>query len=164
MEELDPRIVEALKSRDPEERKKAVRALGQTTSTEALRYLATIYKKDPDVGVRNLAIKAGRHVKKMRASTNWAGDDDDYRFSTSEQPVVSSNVSAVAQEQAKGLMDKALDESVKGDYDKAQEYARQAFQLNPDLQYDTYYVGVASDVMGMDSEEAVAALLTPPAE
>ncbi|MDQ7027852.1 MAG: HEAT repeat domain-containing protein [Anaerolineae bacterium] len=164
MEELDSRIVEALKSQDPEERKKAVRALGQTTSSEALRYLATIYKKDPDEGVRNLAIKAGRHVKKMRAASDWVVNDDDIRFATSEQPVVSSTVSAAVQEQAKGLMDKALNESVKGDYDKAEGYARQAFQVNPDLQHDSYYVGIACDVMNMDSEEAVAALLTPPTE
>jgi hypothetical protein len=32
MEEMDSRIVEALKSRDPEERKKAVKALAQIHS------------------------------------------------------------------------------------------------------------------------------------
>jgi tetratricopeptide (TPR) repeat protein len=163
MEEMDPRIVEALKSRDPEERKKAVRALAQTHTAESLRYLATIYKKDPDPGVRDLAIKAGRHIKKERAAADWIGGED-MRFSTNEQPAVSSGASAVAQEQAKGLMDKALDESVKGNYEKAEQYARQAFQLNPDLQYDSYYVGVASDVMGMEADEAVATLLTPSEE
>ena len=162
MEEMDPRIIEALKSRDPEERKKAVRALAQTQTTESLRYLATIYKKDPDASVRELAIKAGRHIKKSRAAVDWVGEGD-VRFSTNEIPAV-SRVSNVAQEQAKGLMDKALDESVKGNYEKAEEYVRQAFQLNPDLQFDTYYLGVASDVMGMNEDEVLAALLTPPAE
>jgi hypothetical protein len=159
---MDPRIIEALKSRDPEERKKAVRALAQTHTTESLRYLATIYKKDPDASVRELAIKAGRHIKKTRAAVDWVGEGD-VRFSTKEVAAVST-VSSVAQEQAKGLMDKALDESVKGNYEKAEQYARQAFQLNPDLQFDTYYLGIASDVMGMNEEEVIAALLNPPTE
>ena len=166
MEEMDPRILEALKSRDPEERKKGVRALGQMLTGEALRYLATIYKKDPDPGVRELAVKAGRHVKKMRAAGEWMGheDDKDIRFGTNEVPAVVSGVSAVNKEQAKGLMDKALDESVKGNYEKGEQYARQAFQLNPDLQFDSYYIGIASEVMGMSAEEAIAALLAPPTE
>ena len=162
MEEMDPRIIEALKSRDPEERKKAVRALAQTHTTESLRYLATIFKKDPDASVRELAIKAGRHIKKTRAATDWVGEGD-VRFSTNEIPAV-SRVSNVAQEQAKGLMDKALDESVKSNYEKAEEYVRQAFKLNPDLQFDTYYLGIASDVMGMNEDEVLAVLLNPPAE
>jgi hypothetical protein len=163
-QKMDPRIVEALKSRDPEERKKGVRALGQLLSSEALRYLATIYKQDPDPGVRELAVKAGRHVKKMRAAGDWMGheDDKDVRFGTNEVPAVTtSTVSAVAKEQAKGLMDRALDETVKGNYEKGVEYARQAFQLNPDLQFDSYYVGVASEVMGLSAEEAIAILTSP---
>ena len=64
MESMDPRIVEALKSRDPEERKKGVRALGQLLSSEALRYLAhhagitleanASFKKSPTSGERQL--------------------------------------------------------------------------------------------------------------
>ena len=162
-QKMDPRIVEALKSRDPEERKKGVRALGQLLSSEALRYLATIYKQDPDPGVRELAVKAGRHVKKMRAAGDWMGheNDKDFRFGTNEVPAVVSNVSPVNKEQAKGLMDKALDEAVKENFERAEELARQAFQLNPDLQFDSYYVGVAADVMGMSSDEAIAELTKP---
>jgi hypothetical protein len=161
---MDPRIVEALKSRDPEERKKGVRALGQLLSSEALRYLATIYKQDPDAGVRELAVKAGRHVKKMRAAGDWMGheSDKDVRFGTNEVPAVpSSTVSAVSKEQAKGLIDKALDESVKGNYEKGEQYARQAFKLNPDLQFDSYSIGIASEVLGMSADEAIAALTAP---
>jgi hypothetical protein len=164
MEAMDPRIVEALKSRDPEERKKGVRALGQMLSSEALRYLATIFKSDPDQGVRELAVKAGRHVKKMRAAGDWVGHDadKDVRFGTTEMAAVPSGVSAGDKEQAKGLLEKALDETVKGDYKKGEQYVRQAFQLNPDLQFDTYAVGVASDVLGMSADEALAALSKPP--
>jgi hypothetical protein len=73
-------------------------------------------------------------------------------------------VSAVDQERAKSLMDKALDDAVKGTYDRAEQLARQAFQLNPDLQYDSYYAGIASEVMGMEAQEAIAELLRNPEE
>lgn len=159
MEEMDPRILQALKSRDPEERKKAVKALAQIHTQEALRYLATIYKTDPDPDVRELAIKAGRHVKKSRAEGEWFGESKIRSTDEVAQAKPASKVSAVNQEQAKGLMDKALNESIQGNYDKAEEYARKAFQLNPDLQHDSYYAGIASEVMGMSTEEAIAELL-----
>lgn len=162
MSEMDPRILEALKSRDPEERKKAVRALGQTFTSESLRYLATIYKRDPDYGVRRLAIHAGRHVKKMRAAGDWVSDDsDDVRFMTSEQPAVPNTSKSVAEEQSKGLMDKALDESIKGNFDQAETFVRQAFSINPGLAESSYYVGIASDVLNMDGEAAIAELTKP---
>jgi len=74
MDVTDPRIIQYIRSRDPEERMKAVRALGQVHSAEALRYLATIYAQDPDDLVRDLALQAGRHVKKMRAAAHWVGE------------------------------------------------------------------------------------------
>lgn len=161
MESMDPRILEALRSDDPEERKKGVRALGQNFSNESLRYLATIYKRDPDYGVRRLAIHAGRHVKKMRAAGDWMADNDDkdVRFMTSEQPAISTDSLSDSERQAKGLMDRALDESIKQDFEKAEVLVRQAFKQHPDLKNDPYYVGIASDVLGMPAEEAIASLL-----
>ena len=100
----------------------------------------------------------------MRAAGDWMGHeaDKDVRFGTNEVPAVpSSTISAVSKEQAKGLIDKALDESVKGNYEKGEQYARQAFKLNPDLQFDSYSIGIASEVLGMSADEAIAALTAP---
>jgi hypothetical protein len=129
-----------------------------------LRYLATIYKRDPDASVRELAIRAGRHIKKMRAAGDWVGEGAKERSIPQAEEVRSSSVSAVDQERAKSLMDKALDDAVKGTYDRAEQLARQAFQLNPNLQYDSYYAGIASEVMGMEAQEAIAELLRNPEE
>jgi len=160
MDEMDPRIFEFLKSRDPEERKRAVKALAQIPTAESLRYLATIYKKDPDPTVRELAIKAGQHVKKLQAAGGWmnsAGTDEN---AVEEEYTPRYEVSAVDQQQAKGLMDKALDAVVQGNYERAEGFARKAFNLNPNLQFDSYYAGVAADIMGMEADDAIEALLS----
>jgi HEAT repeat protein len=74
MADFDPIIFQALKSSNPEERKKAVIALGRTKDREAWRYLATIYKNDPDQMVRDLALQAGKYIKHMDVQAEWTGD------------------------------------------------------------------------------------------
>lgn len=73
MADFDPIIFQALKSRDPEERKKGCVALGRTGDREAWRYLATIYMQDPDPLVRDVALQAGKHIKHMEVHKEWAG-------------------------------------------------------------------------------------------
>lgn len=74
MADFDPIIFQALKSRDPEERKKGVIALGRTKDREAMRYLATIYKDDPDILVQDLALQAGKYIKHMGVQGEWTGN------------------------------------------------------------------------------------------
>lgn len=153
---FDPRIFKLLKSTDPEERKDGVRALARTGEREALRYLATIYKEDADPGVRELALQAGQHIKKSLEAQQWVGDKTD------SAPVASQPKSTVAPavaQQSKKLMDQAMELMMKGNYEKAEEAARKAFKMNPDLQHDQYYSGIASEVMDMPLEEAIAELL-----
>lgn len=71
---FDPIIFQSLKSRDPEERKKGVIALGRVKDREAWRYLATIYKNDPDPLVRDLALQAGKYIKHMEIHGEWTGE------------------------------------------------------------------------------------------
>ena len=73
MVDFDPIIFQALKSPDPEERKKGVIALGRTGEREAMRYLATVYKNDSDIDVRLLALDAGKHIKRIMVQGDWIG-------------------------------------------------------------------------------------------
>ena len=70
---FDPEIFTALKSPISAERKKGVIALGRIKDREAWRYLATIYKNDPDPLVRDLALQAGKYIKHMEVHNEWAG-------------------------------------------------------------------------------------------
>jgi len=64
-------------------------------------------------------------------------------------------VSAGKQEQAKGLMDRALDLSMHGDTDKAIESISKAFKINPNLRLDSYYMGVVMDITRLDKNAAI---------
>lgn len=158
MADFDPRIFKSLRSADPEERKKGVKALAQTHDKEAMRYLATIYKTDPDSSVRELALDAGKHIKRMIIQGDWVGDG--IKNPTQEMRALSS-VPAADQQQSKKIMEAALDKVMNEEYESAELLARQAFVLNPDLKHDPYYTGIASDIVGMSAEEAVKYLLRP---
>jgi HEAT repeat protein len=75
MANFDPMIFQALKSLSPEQRKKGVIALGRSKDREAWRYLATIFKDDPDELVRDLALQAGKYIKHMEVQDEWTGDN-----------------------------------------------------------------------------------------
>lgn len=157
MADFDPLIFKALRSSDPEERKKGVKALARTGEREALRYLATIYKEDPDPGVRQLALEGGKHVKRLQVQSDWVGHGE--ARDTQSTPAVASGIPQATIDESKKIMDQALDHVMNKRYEQAEALARKAFAMNPTLQHDSYYSGLAGEVMGMSVEEAVAALL-----
>jgi hypothetical protein len=61
---IDPRILQALESNDPDKRKKAVAYLAKSLDKEALPHLARVYKSDKDPQIRELAKKAGAYIQK----------------------------------------------------------------------------------------------------
>jgi hypothetical protein len=81
---MDNSILNDLNSVDPEIRKRGIKALVKSGDANAMRYLASLYKKDPDPDVRDLALKGGKHLQQQaanapsqaEASTSDATDDD----------------------------------------------------------------------------------------
>ncbi|MGJ3238144.1 MAG: HEAT repeat domain-containing protein [Anaerolineae bacterium] len=158
MVDFDPRIFKALRSDDPEERKKGVRALAQTGEKEAMRYLATIYQKDPDPSVRQLALDAGKHIKQLRLRGDWVGEG--FKNPKQAEPQYTSTVPEADQKLSKKYMDDALELVVSEAYDRAEALAVKAFALNPDLRHDPYYSSLASEVMGMPTAQAIQTIMT----
>ena len=154
---FDPRIFQLLKSDDPEERKKGIKALARTGDREALRYLATIYKEDPEPDVRDLALKAGQHIKNMGTKDEWTGTGD-FR-ATAEMAIPKAAVPEGDVKTSKQMMEQALQLGMSSNYEKAEVLVRKAFTLNPNLQYESYFRGIATDVMGTEWEEAAKELL-----
>ena len=62
---IDNRIVKLLDNPDPEQRKRAVKALAQTKNPDALKYLSTVIRTDSDREVTLLARKAEAYIKKF---------------------------------------------------------------------------------------------------
>jgi HEAT repeat protein len=159
---MNDEIFQLLRSKNPDDRKQAIRELAQLRDREVLRYLATVYKEDPDAEVRDMAIRAGKYVKKQLEAGEWTTDPVS---STANAPAKTSSPARTSTDdpnatRARALMDKAMDESVRGNYDSARKQAEQAFALYPALRHDSYYTSLASEVMGMPVEEAVAALMS----
>ncbi len=73
---IDPRIIQALGSSDPDKRKKAVALLAKSLDRDALPHLARVYKTDSDLEIRELAKKAGAYIQKNAPSLASTDDDN----------------------------------------------------------------------------------------
>ena len=164
---MDSKILQLIESADPLDRKKAVQMLAKMGGPEAIRYLGIIYKRDHDAEVKDLAVQAGKYIKRQQAkevaqsiAAPFIEADED----AEPQPEIDDEYEPVVvpegkQTQAKGMMDRALDLSMHGEKDKAIEAMAKAFKVNPNLRLDTYYMGIAMDVTGLD-KNATTRLLT----
>lgn len=202
---IDPRIIQALSSGDPDKRKKAVAYLAKSLDREALPHLARVYKTDSDPEIRELAKKAGAYIQKNAPQPNvnqssyqeeeedtaysrynnlyadddeeevetsvsgasrrqhplYASDDDDDIASSDDDMPLPSNiqVSAVAEERAKSFVEQAMDWNVRANNTKAVELLKKAFKANPRLIYDSYTIGLAMNITGLNSDDTKRLLM-----
>jgi hypothetical protein len=63
-------LVQQLQSADPEQRRQAIIALGKSRDPTALQHLAQVYRTDPEPGLRDLAQRAGRHLRDAMNAAN----------------------------------------------------------------------------------------------
>ena len=63
-------VAKQLQSPDPDERIKAIAALGRLKNKVALPALAAVYRNDPDPDVRQLALKVGRFIQQESLTTS----------------------------------------------------------------------------------------------
>jgi len=183
---MNNEIRNLLESADPQDRMDGVKQLAREGTNADLKFLAALYKSDPDPDVRDLALKAGRYIKKREAAAEWEADaggndpymqdEDSYDYyeeedaddaadagdEASEKPKrkpVEKDVSPRDAERAQQLIEQAMTLSTRGRDDKAEIALRKAFALDPNLQFDQYSAGVAGDLLGMHQELAVEELL-----
>jgi hypothetical protein len=65
---MDSQITLLLESARPQDRKKAIEMLAKLGDPEAFRILARVYKTDPDPDIRDLAVKAGKEIKRATST------------------------------------------------------------------------------------------------
>ena len=148
-------ILNLLDSTDPRDRKRAIAWMVNNPDEQSLRYLSVLYKSDPDPEIRELAVKAGRRIKRDQESGKWAGHEE-----SKEKPKTSGRtVSAMDRDRSIALAEQAMDESVKEEHAKALTLIRKAFQINPDLANDGYYVSMAAEITNLPPDAAVDELL-----
>jgi hypothetical protein len=158
---IDQQIINMLDDPNPQVREKAVKQLAKTQSQEAVQYLAVVYKTDDDPDVRELARKAGLYIKKKATEDKWTGGEaDPDSYDDSDQGVPDEvNVSPRAVEASIGQMESAMNLHVAGDDVKAAQFVEKAFIGNPNLKNDSYYLGMASTILGIRGEEVADFLL-----
>ncbi|NWF67837.1 MAG: HEAT repeat domain-containing protein [Chloroflexi bacterium] len=159
--------VRQLDSADPQKRRQAVIALGKSGDRAALPHLARVYKNDPDSEIRDLALRAGRYLKK---EVDGQAEAEPVRIERADQETGASylapevDVSAMDIERSRGYVEQAMDAHVRGQDDRAKTLLVKAFTLNPNLRRDHYTSGIAATVTGLPADEAIAALLSAPKE
>ena len=169
--------LEMLQSSDPAQRRQAIIALGKSADKRALKPLGQVYKTDPDESLRQLALKAGRHIQK----TTSAADEDalDIVATTPEvieAPQPSSDVpdwmnqmGAAAtpppktvterdRKRAKVLYERAFDAQLHGNPEKVVDYIAEAIEVNPALEKDGTVIGLLAQATGMDGMSALKQL------
>jgi hypothetical protein len=162
---IDPKIFELIRASDPEERKKGIKALARTEDREALRYLASLHSQDPEPEVRELALKAGQHIKKRGELSHWGEDSGKAVAKLEAVDIKKDGPKGTAKlpndaktKEAKKLMDSAMDMVMRSEYAQAQDLAYQAFGIAPNLGSDPYYASLAGEIMGLPEGEALVAL------
>ncbi|GAB4527163.1 MAG: hypothetical protein OHK0046_44630 [Anaerolineae bacterium] len=182
---IDERTLTQLNSRDPETRKRAIKALAQSADRAALPHLARVYKEDSDPDVRELARKAGSYITKTaprddapaapaptktrveapvpkRTVQDDPGDfltADDMRMpETREMLPAEIRVSQANAERAKGYLDQAMDWHTRGDNEKARQNLQKALKADPRLMYDSYTTSLAASVTRLEGNAAVRVL------
>ena len=172
--------LEMLQSADPAQRRQAIIALGKSGDKRALSALKKVYKTDSDESLRQLALKAGRHLQK----TTSAVDDDALSPIAPLAPLPSSDVvSADAssdvpawmdqmaeaakkpkkvtdrdKKRAKILAERAFDAQVHGNSEKVVDYIAEAIESDPALAKDGTLIGLLAQATGMDGMEAMQQL------
>jgi hypothetical protein len=164
--------VSQLDSPDAERRKKAVIALGKSGDRTALAHLSRVYKTDPNPEIRELALKAGRFLKREtegQESTSLMTTDTSsvsmYNERAETAPVSflprdDEEVSEKDVARAKELIEQALDWHVRGQDKRAIDYLKKALATNPKLRRDGYTSSLAATITGMSGDEAIASLVS----
>lgn len=184
----NPRILQALRSGDPDERKKAVTALGRSLDPEVLPILAKVYRNDPDDGVREMARKAGAYIRrnKHNFTPDTASDapapapkttaallqpePESAAAERQTHPLLEVDLSTVKvsganAERAKVAVDQAMSYDVKGEQARAMLALRKAFELDPRLREDEYTRGLTLQIAnGANENDAIYRVLTMDAE
>lgn len=150
-------LLDQLDSYDPGERKQAVIALGKSLDPAALPALKEVYDTDPDPEVRELALKAGRHIRKNAGATPTSSGG----VLAASPPAEAAAVRPADRERAQSYLDQALELSVRGNNAKAVEYLGRAFDFNPTLKNDEMAAGLAEDLSGHSGVIATRAIADP---
>lgn len=140
-----------MKDRSPDKRKEAIKAAARAADKKALKTLAVMVEDDPDAEVRELAKRAGVHIRQqigelpMAPRTTGKGEETP-RYNVTEENALKGRKS----------LDAAVSYMMNGESSKAIKPLRDAIKYNPNLRYDGYFKSILESATGMSGDEALA--------
>jgi hypothetical protein len=139
------------KDSDPQVRIKAIKAAAKAVDRKSLKTLAVMVADDPDPAVREMARKAGVHIRQqlgdlpMRTTTK-----------TGEALVA---VKPGAEAMARSLTDSAVALQIGGENARGMKQLERALHHNPNLRHDAYFRSVADSLTGLHGDESIKMIL-----
>jgi len=155
---MTPEISRLLDSSNPQDRKRAIKLMAQSADSAALPYLAALYKTDSDPEIRDLAVQAGRYIRKQQEEVKWQGKPPK-EGTPAEEPKEEVRVSEGDRRRSQELIDRAMQRDIANDKRGAFELAQKAVKINPNIVNEAYYGGIISDITGQRGEDALEVLL-----
>ncbi len=143
---MDKEIIRLLKSSDPRDRIDGITDLVASGHPDALKIIGALYKKETDDSVKQAAKRAAQEIKQGATSGVAA-------------PAITASAIKRNPEQAHKYLESAMGALIDLRNDEAWEMAAKAFRADPELAYDDYATGLASEITGLEREAAVEELL-----
>ena len=170
----EQQLLRALRSENPEVRRKAINAMVRSGDPHALEVLKGVYENDPDPAVRSYAQKAARYIwetTRTQKSTSTPPQAPQIRLPLSSN---ADPISHAAQEQqstraarevtkadtlsAQLYFDRAVSLHMNGQTEKALKAFTEAIDFNPELGNQEFPANLAGELTGLPPAEAVRLL------
>ncbi len=152
---IDARTRKLLKSSDPKERRQAIVALAESRDPDALKPLAEIAQTDENPKLRDLAVRAQKHLDEQLARVQMSARADG---SASPAPAARS-VSEKDAARARGYMDEAMSMFMADQLGKAADCMLKALKTDPALKHDAYFKSMVGTIFDTTPDEALAMLM-----
>ncbi len=145
-------LLQDLQDPDPQVRGEAIIRLANLGNRNALPALAAVHRNDPDPRLRELALKAGRHIQLNAPQTEAPART---------APPAPKTIAPHERARARSLLDAAAGYHIGGEYARAIESLGRALDIDPALSSDGFATNLAAALTGLPRTEAVAVVGDP---
>lgn len=149
-------LLRQLKDRDPQKRIYAIKRLAKAKERAALEPLARMAGDDKDANVREMARKAGAYILQETGGLETSnGDKPPERRVDKKGKPIKVAVDEDEQARAEALMNDAMSLIMNQQVSKAMKVLSKALAINPNLQYESYFMSLAEQASGAEGTDAI---------
>jgi hypothetical protein len=151
---MSKQAIKLLKSRDPAQRKRAIKAVARDKDRDAVKQLLKMASDDPEKELQKLAGQAAIYIRKKWGELPSQKDDNRGRDQKPAKVMVTDKDAAKALQALKDAQT-FLDKDERA---KASKLLLRAMKLDPNTRQDSYLISLAEVLTGAEGDEAVELL------